>query len=109
MADMKDFTDITKYFRGLVEKAAVCNLGLELGIHYNRLKTMMDSPMFLQDVLAAWLKQVDQVQQRGAPTWKRLVTSLRRIGQNGIATNIEHDKQITEFTSFNLDEHLNST
>lgn len=106
---MMDFADIISYFHELVEKAAVCNLGIQLGIHYNRIKTMMDSPIFLHDVLAAWLKQVDQVQQKGVPTWKRLVTSLRTIGQNGIATNIEHDKQITEFPPFNLDEHLNST
>ena len=103
MAGMKDLADITSYLHQMVDKAPICNLGLDLGIGYNRLKTMMDSPIFLQDVLAAWLKRVDQVQQRGVPTWNRLVTSLRRIGQNGIATDIEQDQQISDLNSTVID------
>jgi len=39
---------------------------------------------------------VDQVQKAGVPTWRRLVEALRdpRVGQNGIASKIEQDKQL---------------
>ena len=71
------------------------NLGLVLGLDYNRLKTMMDSPSFLEDMLAGWLQQMDQVLSTGVPTWKRLVEALRdqRVGQNGLASKIE-EKQL---------------
>ena len=74
------------------------NLGLVLGLYYNRLKTMMESKTFLQDMLAGWLEKVDQVLQTGVPTWKRLVEALKdpRVGQNGLASKIEHDKDLRE-------------
>ena len=55
----------------------------------------MDSPDFLADMLAEWLQPVDQVQEIGVPTWRRLVEALRdpRVGQNGIASYIERDKE----------------
>jgi len=76
----------------------VFNLGLVLGLSYNRLKTMMDSQTFLQDMLAKWLEKVDQVLQTGVPTWKRLVEALKdpRVGQNGFASKIEQDKVLRE-------------
>ena len=70
------------------------NLGLVLGLDYNRLKTMMDSPSFLEDMLAGWLQQMDQVLSTGVPTWKRLVEALKDpiVGQNGLANKIEQEK-----------------
>ena len=87
---MEDLADISHYLNEL-NKSAVFNLGLDLGIGYSRLTT--DSTNFLQDMLYAWLQKVDQVQERGIPTWERLVKSLKRVGQNGIAMNIEQDKK----------------
>ena len=94
MAGTEDLDDITSYLHEL-DRTAVCNLGLVLGLHYKRLQDMMDSPAFLQDMLAAWLQMVDKVQRAGIPSWNRLAEALRdpRVGQNGIATKIEHDKQ----------------
>ena len=45
-------------------------------------------------MIAAWLQKVDRV---GIPTWQRLVKALRhkRVGQNGIADEIERDKLVT--------------
>ena len=93
MTGTEDLGDITSYLHKL-DKTAVCNLGLVLGLDYTRLQGMMDSPTFLQDMLAAWLQRVDKVQQVGLPTWKKLMEALRdpRVGQNGISTNIEQDK-----------------
>ena len=88
-----DLAYITSYLHPL-SKTAVFNLGLVMGLDYNRLKPLIDSPDFLADTLAGWLQSVDQVQKAGVPTWKRLVEALRdpRVGQNGIASSIEQDK-----------------
>ena len=84
---------ITSYLHPL-DRTAVINLGLVLGLDFNRLRTMMDSQTFLQDMLAGWLQRVDRVLQTGAPTWKRLVEALKdpRVGHNGIASKIKQDK-----------------
>ena len=96
-AGIEDLADISSYLHPL-EKTAVFNLGLVLGLYYNRLKTMMESKTFLQDMLAGWLEKVDQVLQTGVPTWKRLVEALKdpRVGQNGLASTIEQDKDLRE-------------
>ena len=92
-AGMHDLSDITSYLHPL-SRTAVFNLGLVLGLHYNRLRPLIDSPEFLTDMLAGWLQRVDQVQTAGVPTWRRLVEALRdpRLGQNGIASEIEQEK-----------------
>ena len=55
---------------------------------------MKDSETFLDDMISAWLQSVDQVE---VPTWHRLVKALRhkRVGQTGIASEIEKDKFIS--------------
>ena len=91
---MDDLADITHYLHQL-DRTAVFNLGLVLGLDYNRLKTMMDtSSTFLQDMLAGWLQRVDQVLKKGVPTWRRLAEALKdpRVGQNGLAREIEQNK-----------------
>ena len=54
---------------------------------------MKDSDTFLDDVIAAWLRREDHVEQRGMPTWKVLVEALKhtRVKQNGIASDISRD------------------
>ena len=93
-AGVRDLADITIYLHPL-DRTAVFNLGLVLGLDYSRIKPLIDSPNFLADMLAGWLQRVDQVQKAGVPTWRRLVEALRdpRVGQNGIASKIEQDKQ----------------
>ena len=92
-AGIENLVDIISYLHAL-DKAGVFNLGVVLGLSYSRLRDMMDSLTFLQDMLAAWLQRVDQVLQTGAPTWKRLVEALKdpRVGQNALASKIEQDK-----------------
>ena len=90
---IENLVDITSYLN-VLNKVGVFNLGLVLGLDYNRLKITIDSQTFLQDTLAGWLEKVDQVLQTGTPTWKRLVEALKdpRVGQNGLASKIEQDK-----------------
>ena len=84
---------MTGYLFGL-DKTGIFNLGLVLGLSSHRLKAMVDSVTFLDDMIVAWLRKVDQVQKRGVPTWQRLVEALRhrRVGQTAIAHVIEMDK-----------------
>ena len=91
--DINDLADITSYLHSL-DRTAVFNLGLVLGLDYNRLKAMMDTPIFLQEMLAGWLQRVDQVLKKGVPTWRRLAEALKdpRVGQIGLACEIESNK-----------------
>ena len=90
IAGIEDLADITVYLHSL-HGTAIFNLGLVLGLEYNRLRPLIGCPEFLTDMLAGWLQRMDQVQKAGVPTWRRLVEALRdpRVGQNGIASKIE--------------------
>ena len=85
--------EITDYLFGL-DKTHVYNLGVVLGLSQQRVKEMKDSETFLDDMITVWLQKVDQV---GVPTWQRLVKALRhrRVGQTGVASEIEKDKLLT--------------
>ena len=85
--------DLLDYLHSL-DREVVLNLGLILGLNFNRLQRMTDSPNFLQEMLAGWLQRVDEVLKAGVPTWKRLVEALKdkRVGHNGIASKIQQDK-----------------
>ena len=85
--------EITDYLFKL-DQTHIYHLGVVLGLSHHRVKRMKDSETFLDDMIAAWLQKVDQVE---APTWQRLVKALRhkRVGQTGIASAIEKDKLVT--------------
>ena len=45
---------------------------------------------YSDEIVAAWLRKEDRVMNMsGEPTWRSLVEALRKIGQEGIARNIE--------------------
>ena len=89
-----DFFEITGYLIDM-EKTDVYNLGLVLGLSQRKLKANIDSKLFLDDVISAWLRREDQVIMRGEPNWTVLISALmhRRVGQTGIATKIAKDKE----------------
>ena len=91
--DEDDFVEITGYLFRL-DKTHIYNLGVVLGLSHYRVKAMKDSETFLDDMIAAWLQKVDQVQKMGPPTWQRLVEALKheRVGQTGIASKIKTEK-----------------
>ena len=92
-AGEENLIEITDYLIEL-DKTHIYHLGLVLGLSHHRVKGMKDSEMFLDDMIAAWLQKGDQVE---VPTWQRLVKALRhkRVGQTGIASEIENDKLVT--------------
>ena len=73
-----------------MEKSQIYNLGLVLGLRQTKVKTLKDSPTFLDDVITAWLRKEDQVAEKGEPSWRVLVNALKhhRVGQTGIANKI---------------------
>lgn len=93
-AGLQDIAEITAYLHPL-DRKTVFNLGIVMGLDYSRLKPLIDSTNFLTEMVASWLQRVDLVQKAGVPTWRRLMEALRdpRISQNGIASEIEKDKQ----------------
>lgn len=85
--------DISDYLL-ILDKKQLYDLGLTLGLLHQHLKNLMDSPMFLDDLIAAWLRKEDAVGQRFPPTWRNLVRALRtpRVSQHGIADRISKEK-----------------
>ena len=89
LSDEDDLLDVTDYLQNM-EKTHIYNLGLVLGLRHNKVKTMMDSATFLDDVIAAWLRKEDKVSEKGEPSWTVLVNALKhpRVGQIGIGNKI---------------------
>ena len=81
-----------------MDKTHIYNLGLLLGLRQTKVKALMDSHSFLDDVIAAWLRKEDQVTDKGEPSWAVLISALkhRRIGQTGIADKIAKDHGFRE-------------
>ena len=94
----EDLIDVTDYLLTMDSNThlEVYHLALILGLSQSRVKGMMESPIFLDDVIAAWLRREDQVPKRGVPTWENLVKALRhpRLKQNEIADKIANEKLI---------------
>ena len=69
------------------------SLGLQLGLLYPTLeKIENDNKREVEQcktkVIAAWLKQQDNVTQTGVPSWSMLQTALRKIGEIDVASQI---------------------
>ena len=69
-----------------------------MGLTQPKLKTMMESTTFLDDVVAAWLRKEDSVKEKGEPSWTVLICALRhrRVSQTGIADGIVKDKRLPQ-------------
>ena len=80
-----------------MEKKHIYDLGLVLGLTQTKVKAMMDSDTFLDDVIAAWLRKEDNVKEKGEPSWTVLSNALkhRRVSQTGIADDIAKDKGLS--------------
>ena len=72
----EDLLQITNYLLGM-EKSHIYNLGLVMGLTQSKLKTMMESATFLDDVVAAWLRKEDIVKKMGELTRTVLINALK--------------------------------
>ena len=67
-----------------------------LGLSANTLNTIEanhrgDVTRCLIDTLGAWLKQADQVKERGGPTHHTLIKALKEIGEVATADRIDKE------------------
>ena len=79
---------MTKYLDP-IEKQDIIRLGTVLGLLYPKLKKMDNLP---DDMVYAWLLKQDNVLEIGTPTWRTLISALRKVDQNGIASTIEQER-----------------
>ena len=89
----KDLVNIAEYLSE-IGKAEILKLGLVLGLTHNKLKANMNSDTYLYDVIAAWLRKEDYVEEMGEPSWTTLVNALKHptVKQEGIANKIAQEK-----------------
>ena len=74
-------------------------LGLQLGLRHSTLTKIRSDQRDQTDdckmeMLAMWLKQEDNVTQKGVPSWSVLVDALRRMGENKRADKIISDREL---------------
>ena len=79
---------VDKYLHNIPSSGLV-QLGLELGLKYNRLRRLKSTENFCLNLISSWLREEDEVSERsGEPSWEGLAKALEEIGQKGIARNI---------------------
>ena len=88
----RDHFDIT-YYLNRVNTDILQKLGVALGIAHSRLQTIQ-LPSYADDMVALWLLRMDQVMERGGPTWATLEKAMRHetVGMVGTANDIKRDK-----------------
>ena len=93
----KNLLEISEYLLNM-EKKHIYSLGLVMGLTQIKVKEMMKSETFLDDVIAAWLRKEDNVKEKGEPSWTVLINALkhRRVSQTGIADDIAKDKGLQQ-------------
>lgn len=98
--DIKDHHEVCFALRNIGDAKILKDLGGALGIHLPRLNRMTQLP---QDMIASWLRKEDSVQKcSGEPTWSTLVAALLKIGQTGIAGEIQRSPRKRLHQSSNL-------
>ena len=75
--------------RNLHRRGDLIALGIALGLSYQTVLGMGNGDDFLSQIMAAWLKQQDNVlSQSGEPTWSVLADKLEEIGCSEVAADI---------------------
>ena len=97
---MRHLNEIYGYVH-VLQKHQMIRLGMVLGLDYIKLTDKMDSPLFHEEVIKAWLRKEDYVTENAkrTPTWANLVAALRHdtVGQNGVASLIYNHKGLRFF------------
>ena len=93
--ELKDMVTVRGYLINL-DKEQVRTLGLILGLHHITLSNKYEgsSVSYLDDVLTAWLRKQDDVEEKGVPSWATLATALenQQLRQVGIARKIRKER-----------------
>ena len=89
-------SDLRRVVRAVRQYSDWMSLGLELGLDYKTLKSIQENnpgerEACKMEMLERWLDQEDEVPKFGGPTWQQLADSLRQLGQDALAENIEQE------------------
>ena len=87
---INDLANVKRSLKDLVDWQS---LGLELGLHYTTLKKIEEEQQKViskckTEMLAAWLKQQDDVAKTGVPSWLTLKAALVNIDEKKLADSI---------------------
>ena len=78
-----------RQFLKILSNTQLREVGLELGLHWARLK-MMTEDCLLDEMLDSWLRKEDDVIEiSGHPSWQSLVKALEEAGYAGVAAHIK--------------------
>ena len=96
--ELKDIVTVRGYLMDL-DKVQIYTLGLILGLHHGTLSNNegFSKVNYLDDVLTAWLRKQDDVEEKGVPSWATLATALEntQLRQVGIAYRIRKERLST--------------
>ena len=88
--ELKDHVTILQALTTLVEWE---ELGLELGLLDTTLheisRDQKETKACKREMLAAWLQWRDNVEQKGHPSWRRLLDALKCVNHAALAAKIE--------------------
>ena len=95
-AELKDMVTVRGYLIDL-DKEEIHTLGLILGLHRGTLSNKYEGSSkvnYLDDVLTAWLRKQDDVEEKGVPSWATLATALedQQLRQTGVAKKIRKER-----------------
>jgi len=94
--ELKDMVTVRGYLFDL-DKEEIHTLCLILGLHHSTLSNKYEGSSkanYLDNVLTAWFRMQDDVEEKGVPSWATLATALEdeQLRQNGIASKIRKEK-----------------
>lgn len=80
-AVLGDISDVADYLWE-IDRNVTLKLGARLGLSTVKSKDNLHSGTFLEDVIAAWIREEDSVSHKGKPTWRNLTKAVEhpRIG-----------------------------
>ena len=81
--------EIVEWLERIGNNQDLLRLGEGLGLNGKELRKRMISDTFLDDLVGDWLERKYRVDEVEKPTWRKLVEVLRKVGQNGLANDIE--------------------
>ena len=94
--DIRDLRDVINELTSTqhLPCAVWYDLGLQLGLYDNTLKDIKANyegvAECFRECMSAWLRGEDKVRETGdGPSWLSLVSALKTLEKNSIATNIE--------------------
>ena len=93
--DIRNLSDVIKELTSTqhLPCAVWYDLGLQLGLYDNTLKDIKanyeDVTEHFRECMSAWLRGEDKVKDKDGPSWASLVSALKTLEKNSIATNIE--------------------